>query len=233
MRPRALPLLVALLLCVTAAVAVPAVDARAPPTPVCGVCDLDRTVSDGEPVVAGESELTVTIHGNGSTTWRARAELTAGADALAANESLRRTVVADAVRDGVADPRDVTARVDGDDLVVDYRDPNATDRSLGAVVFTPLTPASPSAPFVMGGEGSRYLAADRLVVRGESGWTVCGDAPDGGSDAGLVWSREAAAGGDPKRVSLDVERDPVAVEEGAALSGVRAWIARLLADDGA
>ena len=48
MRPRALLPLVALLLCVTAAVAVPVVDARAPPTPVCGVCDLDRTVSGGE-----------------------------------------------------------------------------------------------------------------------------------------------------------------------------------------
>ena len=79
MRPRALPLLVALLLCATAAVAVPAVDARAPPTPVCGVCDLDRTTPSGERVVAGESELTVTVHANGATTWRARADLPAGA----------------------------------------------------------------------------------------------------------------------------------------------------------
>ncbi|TKX87235.1 hypothetical protein EXE43_04300 [Halorubrum sp. SS5] len=231
MRPRPLPLLVALLLCATAAVAVPAVDARAPPTPVCGVCDLDRTTPSGERVVAGESELTVTIHANGSTTWRARADLSAGADALAANESLRDAVAAEAADDGVADPRGVTARLDGETLVVDYRDPNATDRSLGAVVFTPLTPAAPGAPFVIGGEGSRYLAADRLTVRGEPGWAVRGDAP-GGSDAELVWPRETADADDAERLSLDVDRDPVAVEAGAVLPGPRAWIARLLAGDG-
>ncbi|RLM52167.1 hypothetical protein [Halorubrum sp. Atlit-28R] len=232
MRPRALPLLVALLLCATAAVAVPAVDARAPPTPVCGVCDLDRTAPSGERVVAGESELTVTIHANGSTTWRARADLAAGADALAANDSLRRAVAAEAARDGVAEPRDLSARLDGKTLVVDYRDPNATERHLGVTVFTPLTPASPSTPFVVGGEGARYLAADRLTVRGEPGWTVRGDAPERESDTELVWSPRDAARDDAGRAPFDVDRDPVAVKAGAVLPGPRAWIARLLAGDG-
>ncbi|SFR44484.1 MULTISPECIES: hypothetical protein [Halorubrum] len=232
MRPRTLPLLVALLLSVTVLAAAPPVDARAPPTPVCGVCELDRTTPDGDSVVAGESSLTVTLHGNGSSTWEARVHLAAGGDALAANGSLRRAVVTDAVRDGIADPKDVDARVDGDVLAVDYRDPNATERHLGAVVFTPLTPASPRVPFVIGGEGSRYLGADRLTVRGEPGWEVRGDAPGGGTGDELVWSREDAERDDAERVPLDVDRDPVAVEAGAMLPGVRAWIARLLTGNG-
>jgi len=231
MRPRALLPLAALLLCVTAAVAVPAVDARAPPTPVCGVCELDRTAADGTPVTAGERSLTVTLYENGSTTWEARVDLAAGSDALAANQSLRRAVVSDAVRNGVAEPRGVDARVDGNTLTVEYRDPNATERRLDTVVFTPLTPAAPRNPIAIGGEGWRYLGADRLTVRGAPGWEVRGDAPGEGSDGGLIWSRESTGSDDAQRVSLDVDRDPVAVEEGAVLPGQRAWIARLLTDD--
>ncbi|WP_144920192.1 hypothetical protein [Halorubrum salsamenti] len=232
MRLRTFAAATVLLLLVAGITAVPAVDARAPPTPICGVCDLDRTAPDGTPVVAGESSQTVTLHANGSTTWEARVDLAAGGDALAANESLRRVVVADAVRDGIAEPRDVDARVDGDALLVDYRDPNATERHLGVVVFTPLTPASPSVPFAIGGEGARYLGADRLTVRGAPGWEVRGDASAAGSDGRLVWTRDG--GGEPDdrgRVFVDVDRDPVAVEEGAILSGPRAWIGRLLTSD--
>jgi len=228
MRPRALLPLVALLLCVTAAVAVPAVDARAPPTPVCGVCDLDRTTPSGDPVVAGESSLTVTVHENGSTTWLARADLTAGGDALAANDSLRDAVASEAAADGIADPRDVDARLDGDALVVEYRDPGAAERSVGTVVFTPLTPASPNAPMVSGGEGGRYLAADRLTVRAGSGLAIHGAAPTTDSGDRLVWTPTAIGGGDAVRPSLDVARDPVAIGEGALLPGVRAWAARRL-----
>jgi hypothetical protein len=227
MRPRALPLLVALLLCVTAAVAVPAVDARAPPTPVCGVCDLDRTTPGGESVVAGESELTVTIHENGSTTWRARADLVAGADALAGNDTLRDAVAAEAADDGIADPRGVTARLDGRTLVVEYRNPSAAERSAGTVVFTPLTPASPNVPMVSGGEGGRYLAADRLVVRADSGLDVRGTASAISTPDWLVWTPNATGDADPP--SLDVTADPVAVDEDAWLPGVRAWVARRLA----
>jgi hypothetical protein len=225
MRPRSLPLLVALLLCVTAAVAVPAVDARAPPTPVCGVCDLDRTVPGGESVVAGESELTVTLHENGSTTWRARAELAAGADVLAANDTLRDAVATEAADDGVGDPDDIAVRLDGDTLIVEYHDPGAAERSVGTVVFTPLTPASPDMPMVSGGEGGRHLAADRLVVRGGSGLDIHGAAP-ATDESRLVWPRNVT--GDADRPSLDVERDPVTVEADALLPGVRAWVARQL-----
>lgn len=229
MRPRTIAATAAVLLLVAGLAVAPVADARAPPTPVCGVCDLDRTTPDGASVVAGESSLTVTLHGNGSTTWEARVDLAAGGDALAANESLRRVVVSEAARDGIAEPRDIDARVDGNTLLVDYRDPNATERHLGVVVFTPLTPASPGVPFASGGEGPRYLGADRFVIRGAPGWEVRGDESASDSDGRLVWTR---ADGEPDdgegRVSVGVDRDPVAVEENALLPGPRAWTARLL-----
>ncbi|WP_435093812.1 hypothetical protein [Halorubrum sp. N11] len=228
MAPRTIVVATVLLLLVAGITAAPAADARAPPTPACGVCDLDRTTPDGTAVVAGESSLTVTLHENGSTTWEARVDLAGGKDVLAANESLRRAVVIDAVRDGIAEPRDIDARVDGDTLLVEYRDPNATERHLGVVVFTPLTPASPGAPLVAGGEGTRYLGADRLTVRGASGWAVHGDATAADSDGRLVWTRDGAEPDDDGRVFIDVKRDPVAIDEDALLPGMRAWVARLL-----
>ncbi|EMA59869.1 hypothetical protein [Halorubrum kocurii] len=228
MRPRTIAAATAILLLAAGIAAAPAADARAPPTPICGVCELDRTTPDGTPVAAGESALTVTLRGNGSTTWEARVDLAAGSDALAANESLRQRVVSAAIRDGIAEPRDVNARVDGDTLLVDYRDPNATERHLGVVVFTPLTPASPSVPFAIGGEGPRYLGADRVTVRGESGWEVRGDASASDSGGRLVWTRDGTEPDDEGRVFVDVDRDPVAVEEGSVLAGGRAWVGRLL-----
>lgn len=222
----------ALLLLVASVAAVPVVNARAPPTPVCGVCTVDRTTSGGTDVVAGESSLTVTLHDDGSTTWEARVELAAGNDALAANDSLRRTVVSEAARDGIADPVDIDARVDDGTLIVEYRDPGAAERRLGVVVFTPLTPSSPDRPFVSGGEGPRYLGADRLIVRGPPGHEVRGDADASVSDGNLVLTRDAVGFDDEGRAFVDVEADPVAVAAEAPLPSVRAWFARRLADDG-
>jgi hypothetical protein len=231
MRPRTIAAVTVFLLLVAGITATPAADARAPPTPICGVCDLDRTAPDGTTVVTGESSLTVTLRGNGSTTWEARVDLVAGSDALAANESLRRAVASEAARDGIAEPRDVDSRIDGDTLLVDYRDPNATERHLGVVVFTPLTPAVPGVPFAIGGEGARYLGADRVTVRGESGWEVRGDASASDSGGRLVWTSDGAEPDDRGRVFIDVERDPVAVEGDALLPGQREWLGRLLTSD--
>lgn len=222
----------AVLLLVASVAAVPVADARAPPTPVCGVCTLDRTTPDGTDVVAGESSVTVTLHDDGSTTWEARVGLAAGSDALAANRSRRRSVVDEAARDGIADPVDVDARVDDGTLIVEYRDPSAAQRHLGVVVFTPLTPSSPDRPFVSGGEGPRYLGADRLIVRGPPGHEVRGDADASVSDGDLVWSRDEIEPDDEGRAFVDVEADPVAVGTDAPLSAMRAWVARRLADDG-
>lgn len=224
MRPRTpLPVVLALLIALAAVAAVPMADARAPPTPVCGVCSFDRTTVDGTVVAAGDSALTVSIHENGSTTWEATVELTAGSDDLAGNDSLRRAAVDEVMGRSVADPAEVQSRIDGGSLVVRYRDSGAAERHVGAVVFTPLTPEGPDHPFAMGGEGPRYLGADRLTLRAPPG-----DDLHGGTNAteagGLVWTGDAGA----ERTLLGVAADPVAVESDAEASGVRTWLARLL-----
>lgn len=222
MRPRStLPVAIVILLAITAVAAVPVTEARAPPTPVCGVCELDTTV-DGTAVAAGESALTIKIHENGSTTWVAAVELTDGADAVAENDSLRRAVVAESVDAGIATPENVRSGTDGDVLTVRYRDSGVTERHAGALVFTPLTPEGPDRPFAMGGEGSRYLATDRLTLRAPQGYDVYGDADATESD-GLVWTNDSS-----DRRSLAVETDPVAVDADAGAPGVRTWVARLL-----
>lgn len=223
MRPRSpLPIALCLLLAIAAVAAVPVVDARAPPTPVCGVCEFDTTV-DGTHVAAGESELTVQIHENGSTTWVATVELTAGSDDLAGNDSLRRAVVEDAMDWSVAEPDDVRSSVDGETLTVRYRDAEAAETSVGTVVFTPLTPESPNVPLASGGEGPRYLGTDRFTLRAPPGYVLHGDATSGDSGE-LVWTRE---NGD-ERTYIDVTDDPVAVDADAGAPGVRTWFARLL-----
>lgn len=121
MRPRTLAGLPAVILLVAGVAAAQSVDARAPPTPICGVCDLDRTTADGTTVAAAESSLTVTIYGNGTTAWAAKVDLAAGGDALSANRSLRRAVVADGVRGGIAEPDANDSRADGETLFVEYR----------------------------------------------------------------------------------------------------------------
>ncbi|MBP1985670.1 hypothetical protein [Halolamina salifodinae] len=223
MRPRSLPLIaVVLLLALAAVAAVPVADARAPPTPVCGVCSVDTTV-DGAAVAAGESELTVSIHENGTTAWEARVELTAGSDVLAENGSLRRAVVDEAMGRSIADPEQVRSQMGGEALIVRYRDDGATERHVGAVVFTPLTPEGPSSPFAIGGEGPRYLGTDRFTLRAPAGYDLHGDAES--TDSGtIVWTRENGS----ERTSLDVATDPVAVESDSGAPGVRTWFARLL-----
>lgn len=226
MRPRSLPpVAIALLLAAAAVAAVPVADARAPPTPVCGVCSVDTTV-DGTVVAAGESELTVSIHENGSTTWNARVELTAGSDDLAENESLRRAVVDEAMGRSIADPEQLSSRMDGETLVVRYRDDGATEQHVGTVVFTPLTPDGPNIPFAMGGEGPRYLGTDRFTLRAPAGYDLHGDAGQAAQtdSATLVWTQENGT----DRTSLDVTADPVAVDADAGAPGVRTWFARLL-----
>ncbi|MFC6825187.1 hypothetical protein [Halopelagius fulvigenes] len=215
---------IALLLALSAVAAVPSADARKPPTPVCGVCSLDLTAPDGTPVTAGDSTLTVTLHENGSTTWRARVELASGRDALAENESLRRAVVEETTRRSVAEPEAVRSRIDGETLVVDYRDADAAESVAGAVVFTPLSPEGPGVPFASGSEGPRYLGTDRFTLRAPPGYELRGgaNATDGGRS--LAWTRDGE-----ERTYLDANGDPVAVDSNALGPRFRAWAARVLA----
>lgn len=223
MRPRrSLHVVFVLLLTLAAVAAVPAADARAPPTPVCGVCSFDTTV-DGTDVAADESELTVRIHANGSTTWIATVELARGAASMAENDSFRRAVVDEAMGWSVAEPEAVRSSVEDGTLTVRYRDDEAAESHAGAVVFMPLTPEGPNALFASGGEGPRYLGTDRFTLRAPAGYDLHGGGATG--DAGeLVWTRADGT----ERTSLDVSDDPVAVDADSVAPGIRTWFARLL-----
>lgn len=198
------------------------VDARHPPTPVCGVCSLNQTAPDGSAITSNNSTLTITVHENGSTTWRAQATLTAGKDILAENESLRQEVVTDNTRRSIADAKEVNSRIDGDTLIVDYSDSTTTESYFGAVVFMPLSPEGPGLPFVMGGEGPRYLGTDRLTIQAPPGYELRSDTPTTEEGQKLVWTRGS------ERTHLDVTQDPVAIKKDALLSGSRVWLARTL-----
>jgi hypothetical protein len=205
---------------------VPVADARAPPTPLCGVCSdrLDESAERHDVALSrGETDLVVQVHENGSTTWRATVELTAGADALD-NETLREEVVESAVQRGVGRPADVESRLDGDTLVVTHHDRNATSRHLGVLVFTPVVPDGPDLPGVIGGEGPRYVGADRVTVMAPSGYRVTGGYEHAtASDDRVVWT-----GGDGERQFLSGENPPTMVAEDAWFPNLRTTVARWL-----
>ena len=114
----------------------------------------------------------------------------------------------------------MTSRVEGQTLVVTYRDPGAAEVSAGVVVFTRFHASDPLLPFVMGGEGSPYPAADVLTVR----------APDGHAVSGSYGSATTTSERVRWRRGDDVDRSTVVafVPDGALLPGVRATVARLV-----
>jgi hypothetical protein len=205
---------------------VPAADARAPPTPLCGACSerLDESAERHDvDLTRGETDLVVQIHENGSTSWRATVELTAGAEALD-NETLRAAVVDSAVQRGVGDPSDVQSRLDGDTLVVTHRDRNATARHLGVLVFTPVVPDSPGVPWAIGGEGARYVGADRVTVTAPPGYRVTGGYEYAtASDDGVVWT-----GGGEDRRFVEGESPPTMLPDGSLFPNLRTTVARWL-----
>ncbi|MFC5366701.1 hypothetical protein [Salinirubrum litoreum] len=205
---------------------VPTTDARAPPTPLCGACSerLDESAERrGVDLTRGETDLVVQVHENGSTSWRATVELTAGGDALE-NETLRAEVVDSAVQRGVGDPTDVRSRLDGETLVVTHRDRNATSRHLGVVVFTHVVPDSPSVPWVIGGEGARYVGADRVTVEAPPGYRVTG----GYEYATVSEDRVVWTGSDDGRRFIEGENQPTMLPDGSLFPNLRTTVARWL-----
>lgn len=207
----------------TACVAGPAT-ARAPPYPVCGPCSGD-TLADaaddrGVALGTGRSTLDVRVFANATTRWTVRLDLTDGADAMR-NDTLRRAVVGAAVPDSYAG---VSSRVDGGTLVVTYRRPDAAERELGAVLFTPFH-ASGAPPLATGGEGTAYPGADALTVHAPEGYVLAGGAGDGNvSGTAARWA--GPEGGDD---GIDRDAVPTFVPDDALLPGVRGGLARLLA----
>ena len=94
------------------------------------------------------------------------------------------------------------------------------------MVFTPLVPDSPTLPLTSGGEGPRYLGADRVTVRGPAGYRAYGDYP-GATESGrsVAWERNASA----ERTYVEGDPKVAFVPERGFVAGVRAWAARTLA----
>lgn len=207
---------------------VPTADARAPPTPLCGACSdrLDESADrHGVDLSRGETTLVVQVHENGSTTWRATVELTAGADRLR-NATLREQIVESAVSRGVGDPTDIQSRLDGETLLVTHRDRTATSRHLGVLVFTPVVPDSPSVPGAIGGEGARYVGADRVTVTAPPGWHTTGGYEYATTQHDTVeWT---GSDDDGDRRFIEGEHPPTMVPDGALFPNIRTTIARWL-----
>lgn len=199
--------------------------AREPPHPACALCSdeaLAAAAADrGVVVETGESAVDVAVRAEAGTRWTVRIALTDGAAELR-DDALRAAVVAEA-----AGPNRVglDSRVDGDALVVTYRRSAAAERAFGAVLFTAFHASDPSMPFVGGGEGTVYPAADRLVLHAPEGYVPASGAGDGTVDGRTVrWS--GAEGGED---GIDRDAVPTFVSENALFPGVRGAVARLLA----
>lgn len=227
-RPRPTLALAVVLLVVTtgvAAVATAPAQARAPPQPVCGVC-----VSFAEPqsvggamVDATNSTMTIQVYENGSSHWTARVRLASGSDVLR-NGTTRARALDDARLGLLDDPVTRRSHVDGDTLVVSYYVTDAAHRTLGVVRFDAFYASDPP-PFVMGGEGSPYPGADRLVLVAPADYRVQGDHGASTNETTVVWHGDSHA-----QYAGDIDRHAVVsfTRRDAVLPGLRAWLAGLL-----
>ncbi|QIB73225.1 hypothetical protein GL213_13080 [Halogeometricum borinquense] len=219
--------LVLVVIVLSFAVTVPAA-ARAPPRAACGVCTdaLDTAAAEnGITLEREQSAMTVDVAENGSTRWTARVALAAGADRLT-NDTLRSNVVADAMEQtyAAATPENVSSHLDGNTLVVTYRDTDAVTSESDVLLFTSFHASSPVNPFLIGGEGTAYVGADELTVRAPDGYAVQGGYGDATTTTDTVrWSGDAAG-----ESSIDRSTTIAFVREDTWFPGVRASFARLV-----
>lgn len=209
---RALLLAVAALLFVLAVVPVAASPA---PTSVCPVCDYELESvagSNGVDLTVAESEATVRIHENGTTTWtaRVRAENASSFQQLEADPGLREAVE-DAFGFGGPETEVRTVRLDDGTLVVRYARFDQVTRSQGVVRYDGLRE----------GDGYAYLGlgADRITVEGLPNTTLV-RAPGAASVEGDRVTYTALPG--------DEGTFLVFAPEGVSAPGVRATLAVFL-----
>lgn len=170
-------------------------DASSPPRKLCPVCgdQLEREASygAGASVTTTGSDLRMAVDERGDADVRARVSLNAStAERFRENESLQAAVVDAAFDDedgsryavGVDRARNVTARMDGDVLVVTYEVPSVAREGRGGVLLVTAF-----------GAESRYVETnvDRFAMVGPDGTAVAND-----PRTGAVESREATRGVD-------------------------------------
>lgn len=186
MRPRrALPLLVLALLVLPAAAASPQ------PTPVCGFCGAQfagAAEDAGANVTVAESTVVVRVHENGSAIWTVRNRLSNGTGALrpAQLDAAASRLAGDHY--GLPDRATfVSARMDGETVVLVYRDPNAATRRAGILVVDYLRDG--------GYEPWYHVNAERFTIRGPGG-TVVTNTPESGTveERNATWTGGTGSG---------------------------------------
>lgn len=187
-RPLTLLVVVALL---GTSVGVAAVDASPQPRYVCGTCGvaLDRTTTDMDVSLnATGSRVRIHVREDGSARWTARTELTPeSADRLRENPDLLdrildRTYGDESYRVVEEPASDVSASLDGNDLVVEFTVADVAHRSVGGVLLVDY--------FHGYGRTRRLvLAADRMEMDGPSGTVVTNDVPAAAErESTVVWT---------------------------------------------
>jgi hypothetical protein len=202
------------------------VTAKAPPEPVCGVCtgQLNEAANDhGVVVERGESTMNIQLTPNGTAEFVALVELRQGADRLR-NDSLREKIVRDVSYILVNDRRNLqTAIVDGN-LRVQYSSRDVAHKTLGVVQFDAFH-IEGAPPFASGGEGSPYPGADRLTLRGPSGYQLQGTNGEFTNKTSVGWK-----GDSHEQYSGHIEEDITIsfVSNQALLPNIRVIVANFL-----
>ncbi|GGN18056.1 hypothetical protein GCM10009021_18760 [Halarchaeum nitratireducens] len=205
------------------AVVVTPAAARPPPQPVSGFDGFGgdaRAPGTGPPTETTDVTVNVAVAANGSSVWTERATLTDpdAADALRANESRRRAVIAAQFDHRFGrDTHALASHVENDTLVVTYRLDGVVHEAGGGVLFAPFADYT-----------NDYYPGDAdVTVDAPAGYRVV-DRPDAmavaDGGATLRWNDSTGAG--------DAGVSPGLVtfaSAGATLPGVRAELAVLAA----
>jgi hypothetical protein len=219
---RALPVVLVLTLLAGAALAPAAASPQ--PTPVCPACGAQfEQAADGRgvDVTVRESTALVRIHENGSATWTVRNQLNS-TDEFSEDPATLDTIARRLVEDGYGPPDDAVlrgARIEADEVVVVFHDPDTAERHAGLLVVDHLHDR---------GIEMRYrVNADRFTVRGPVG-TVVTNEPSGALVDGRSATWTGSAGG-PVYRAPDLEGSPYVVFGPDSTGGLRTGAAVALA----
>lgn len=195
MRRAALPLALLLVATLLAPAVLPPAVASPQPSPVCGFCGSafeDAAQKQGVNASVEESIVVVQVHENGTATWVVRNRLSLGADEFRGDrDRLNRTAewLAENHWGLPDDPSFVSARMDGDAVVLTYRDPDAAERRAGLLVVDYLHEG--------GREPWYHVNAERFTIRGPPGTVVTNDPDSGHVGDGIDRTTGNGEGADP------------------------------------
>ncbi|UVE50029.1 hypothetical protein KU306_14120 [Haloferax larsenii] len=165
--------------------------ASRPPVPVCGVCSgpFENVAADaGVDLTIESSDLHIRVDESGTGHWTARMRINDDAAATFRDDPVLLDTVVRQVYEGdgyfVAEPHDLTARMDGDTAVVTFDVPDMAHRSVGNTLLVDYFNAEGHTRWVS-------LDTDRLTVSGPAGTVLVNDPPEASTEDGnATWSTE-------------------------------------------